>query len=112
MNVKFLNSLIDVISQKGILVIIEAVGIYYLFFSYHDSVFNLEKSLIGLSLVISGAIFELLNHIIKIILARKIFLENEQLLKDIIGIIDDRTKIIIKSMFPENKSDSNSKIEC
>jgi hypothetical protein len=66
MNMQLFNSTLDVLAQKGILTLLEATGFYYLFVSVHADPFILSKALIGLSLVLTGALFEYLITLAKV----------------------------------------------
>lgn len=66
MNLKLLNSTLDVIAQKGVLAMLEATGFYYLFISAHSDPFIVDKALIGLVLVLTGALFEYLITMAKV----------------------------------------------
>ncbi len=95
MKANLFNSIIDVLAQRGVLLLSEAAGFYYLLIAVHEERFSLEKALIGFALVLTGAIFEYLVTLAKVNYLKGI---NEQRIESITRekeqIERDKTKIL------------------
>jgi hypothetical protein len=96
MAIKIFDSMLDVVAQRGVLVLSQAFGFGYLFLAVRTGSLHRDEAIIGVALVLIGACFEYLVTLAKVKHASADIEDRERENERLRAELDAGTKFILE----------------